>query len=369
MRLALLLVLLLIAPTCNPWPTFWPSDLSGPPEWGVPCLAEVTAYIIYGRVTVYEDTPLQGAEVRVNRIVDGAQTGAGAAMSDANGDYRIAVSGHADALRIYVIYPPEYEPWGVTAPVTPWGLTLIHWPNPPASCGQIHWKAAYKQTPMPTLTATPSRTPTVTATASATQSPTATRTPTRTATPTLTATPTPTATATRTPTATCTPTRTWTPTATPTVTQTSTQTVTPTATVYTVGLPVLLEMTPASTQLQLMQQHIILGVMFYNHADTNGYMYTNSDLDADSHTNGDANEYADGDADSDGLHGGPACAVGNDAGQHSVGIDAAAYHTGGHVLQLGGSGGGGGIGSIGSDGVYQDQAEVNVMEVTEWTTR
>jgi len=40
--------------------------------------------------------------------------------------------------------------------------------------------------------------------------------------------------------------------------------VTPMATTYTVGLPVLLEMTPASTQLELMQQHIILGVKLYN---------------------------------------------------------------------------------------------------------
>ena len=106
MKLALLL-LLLIAPTCNPVPTFWPADISGPTEWGVPCPASISAYVVYGLVTVYENAPLAGAEIRVNRIVDGAQTGAGAAISDANGEWQIEVAGHADALRIYVIYLPE----------------------------------------------------------------------------------------------------------------------------------------------------------------------------------------------------------------------------------------------------------------------
>ena len=26
-----------LTPTCNPWPTFWPTDLAGPPDWGTPC--------------------------------------------------------------------------------------------------------------------------------------------------------------------------------------------------------------------------------------------------------------------------------------------------------------------------------------------
>ncbi len=248
MRLALLLALLFIAPTCNPVPTFWPADISGPSEWGVPCPADVTAYVVYGRATVYENIPLEGAEVRVNRIVDGAQTGAGAAMSDANGDYRIEVSGHADALRIYVIYPAEYEAWGVAAPIGSWGLTLIHWPNPPVSCGPIFWKAAYKVTPAATVTVTPSRIPAATVTATVTRSPAATRTATRMPT--------------RTATATQAPTRTWTPSATPTMT--ATRTVTPTETRYAAVLPVFLEMTPASTQLELMQQHIVLGARLYN---------------------------------------------------------------------------------------------------------
>jgi len=242
MRLALLLAICLVAPTCNPEPTFWPADISGPLEWGAPCLAEVTAYVIYGRVTVYELTPLAGVEIRVNRIVDGAQIGAGAAMSDANGEWKIEVSGHADALRIYVIYPPEYDPWGVTAPVTPWGLTLIHWPNPPASCGPIWWKAQWRISPTPSMTPTRAATPT----------------------PSMAPMPSMTPAATWTPTVTQTPTQTWTPTATLTATQTSTPTVTPTATTYAVSLPVLLEMTPASTQLGLMQQHVIIGVRLYN---------------------------------------------------------------------------------------------------------
>ena len=239
---------------CNPEPTFWPTDISGPAEWGAPCLADVSEYTVYGRVTVYEDTPLRGVEVRVNRIVGSAQTGAGMAMSDVNGEYRIEVSGNADALRIYVIYPPEYELWGVTAPVTPWGLTLIHWPNPPALCGPIHWKAAYKGSPSPTVTATLIRTPTMTVTATATRLPTDTRTPTATCTRTRTATPG----------VTPTQTRTNTPVVTPTPTPVEDTVVMPTETIYTVWLPAPLKMTPAGTQLELMQQHVKLGVMFYN---------------------------------------------------------------------------------------------------------
>jgi len=242
MRFALLFAFLLMMPTCNPEPTFWPSDLLGPPEWGEPCPVAVTDYTVYGRVTVYELTPLAGAEVRVNRIVDGAQTGAGAAMSDANGDYRIAVSGHADALRIYIIYPPEYEPWGVQAPIVSWGLELIHWPNPPASCGPIYWRAQWRISPTPSMTPTRTATPMPSMTPTATCTPTVTQTPTRTLMPSVT----PTVTATRLP------------------TKTPVHTPTATATLHAVGLPQLLRMTPANTQLELMQQHIVIGVRLYN---------------------------------------------------------------------------------------------------------
>jgi len=188
------------------------------------------SYTVWGRVTVYETIPLAGAEIRVNRIVGDAQTGAGMAISGADGTYQIGNLEGADAYRIWIIYPPNYVPWGVQAPVVAWGLELIHWPSPPQSAGPIHWKAVYKWTPTPGPTLTPSRMPTRTLT------PTVTRTATRTATASIT----------------------------PTATQTATPTPTPTATVYTVRLPALLEMTPASTQLELMQQHIILGVKLYN---------------------------------------------------------------------------------------------------------
>lgn len=206
-----------------------------PDEWGTPCAwielptvmsmsLQATGYTVFGGVTVGEVTPIEGAEIHVNRIVGDAQTGAGMAISDADGTYRIGISEGADAFRIWIVYPEAYVPWGVQAPVVSWTLTLIHWPNPPSQCGPIHWKAAYRWTPTPTLTATPSRTPTRTLT----------------------------------------PTRTATPSVTPTRTQTSTPTVTPTATVYTVRLPVMLEMTPADTNIGLMQQHVIVGVKLYN---------------------------------------------------------------------------------------------------------
>ena len=38
----------------------------------------------------------------------------------------------------------------------------------------------------------------------------------------------------------------------------------PTSTSYAAGLPGLLRMTPASTEIELMQQHIMLGVRLYN---------------------------------------------------------------------------------------------------------
>jgi len=152
---------------------------------------------------VYETQPLDGAVIHVNRIVGNAQTGAGTAVSDASGDYCVKVSGEADALRIWIEYPGEYVAWGVQAPVASWTLELIHWPNPPAMCGPIRWKAAYRWTPTPTVTATPSRTPTRTLT----------------------------------------PTRTPTASITPTATQTWTPTVTPTATVYTIYILAPLRMT------------------------------------------------------------------------------------------------------------------------------
>jgi len=230
------------SPTCNPAPTFWPADITGPTEWGEPCWADVADYTVYGQVTVGEGVPLEGAEVRVNRIVDGAQTGAGMAFSDANGEYRIGIAGHVDALRVYIIYPFGYEAWGVTSPVGSWGLELVHWVNPPSVCGPIWWKAAYLQTLTPTWTATPSRTPTWTAT------PTATLTPTRTATRT----------------AAKTPTRTATRTQTPTATQTSVPTVTPTRAPFYLVVPPELRMTPAATSGERQGQVIILGVAAYN---------------------------------------------------------------------------------------------------------
>ena len=27
--------------TCNPWATFWPTDIVGPEEWGTPCVMGV----------------------------------------------------------------------------------------------------------------------------------------------------------------------------------------------------------------------------------------------------------------------------------------------------------------------------------------
>lgn len=229
--------------TCNPEPVFWPTEVEVPPEWGTPCddawielptvlnmSMQSYPYTVWGHVTVYETQPIEGAEINVNRIVGGAHSGAGMAISDADGTYQIGISEGADAYRIWIVYPAEYVPYGVTAPIPSWGLTLIHWPNPPESCGPIHWKAAPRWTATPTVSATPSRTPTRTLI------------PTRTATPSITPT----------------PTQTNTPTVTPT------RTATPTATVYTVRLPAMLEMTPASDSIGLMQQHIIIGVKLYN---------------------------------------------------------------------------------------------------------
>jgi len=199
-------------PTCNPLETMWPTDLAGPDDWGTICptptwielptvlresILPDPLYVVYGRVTVYETQPLDGAVIHVNRIVGNAQTGVGTAVSDASGDYGVRIYEQADALRIWIEYPGEYVAWGVQAPVASWTLTLIHWPNPPASCGPVNWKAAYRWTPTPTVTATPSRTPTRTAT------------PTQTATPSIT----------------------------PTATQTRTPTVTPTATALTIPTP------------------------------------------------------------------------------------------------------------------------------------
>jgi len=185
-------------------------------------------YVVYGRVTVYETQPLDGAVIHVNRIVGNAQSGVGTAVSDASGDYGVRIYEQADALRIWIEYPGEYVAWGVQAPVASWTLELIHWPNPPAMCGPIHWKVAYRWTPTPMATLTPSRTPTRTLT------PTATQTATRTATASIT----------------------------PTATQTWTPTVTPTATVYTVYLPAPLRMTvspdPNERDMQKTEAFIVL---------------------------------------------------------------------------------------------------------------
>lgn len=194
-------------PTCNAWPTMWPTDIEGPDDWGTICptptwievptvlreyILSDPVYVVYGRVTAYE-MPLDGAVIHVNRIVGDAQTGAGTAVSDASGDYGVRIYEQADALRIWIEYPGEYVAWGVQAPVVSWTLTLIHWPNPPAMCGPVNWKAAYRWTPTPTVSATPSRTPTRTLTPTQTQTSTITPTATQTSTPTLIA-PTPTAT-------------------------------------------------------------------------------------------------------------------------------------------------------------------------------
>lgn len=198
------------SPTCNPLETMWPTDIAGPDDWGTICptptwielptimhksLGSVTVYTVYGRVTVGEQ-PLDSARIHVNRIVGDAQTGAGTILSDASGDYCIKIDEPADALRIWIEYPPQYVAWGVEAPVVSWTLELIHWPDPPAMCGPINWKAAYRWTPTPTVTAAPSRTPTVTLTPTRTVTPsitpTATQTSTPTVTPTATATPGPT---------------------------------------------------------------------------------------------------------------------------------------------------------------------------------
>jgi len=187
-------------------------------------------------VTVNEDAPLEGAEIHVNRFVGSAQTGAGIALSDWNGNYQIGVQGHADALRVYIIYPEGYVASGVRSGGIPRSLTVVHWDKPSASVGPIYWIAAYVHTPTPFPTVTPSRTPTRTATPSITPTPTRTRTPTRTPTSTLV----------------------------PTATLTRTPTVTPVATLHVVSLPGLLRMTPASTEIKLMQQHIIIGVALYN---------------------------------------------------------------------------------------------------------
>ena len=223
-------------PTCNAEDVWWPTEVIVPPVWGTPCesawlelptpiqVSVQSAYTVYGRVTIYETIPLPGAEIRVNRIVDGAQSGAGMAISDAAGEWRIEAAGEADALRIYIIYPPQYVAWGVTSHGIPRSLDVIHWASPPASCGPIYWKAAYRYTPTATVTSTPSRTPTQTLR------------PTRTATASIT----------------------------PTATQTRTPTVTPMATEYAVSLPGLLRMTPADTHLELHQQQIIIGVRGLN---------------------------------------------------------------------------------------------------------
>ena len=184
-RVLVVIVLLLVAMamampvatvTCNPEPTFWPSEITGPEEWGIPCPEAVLEYTVYGRVTVGEDVPLEGAEVRVNRIAGGGQTGAGAALSDAAGEYRICVAGPVEALRIYVIYPVGCEAWGVTSPVGSWGLEVVHWPNPPAMCGPILWKATCEVSPVK-HTVTPTSLPTSTPVPSPTHVPTLTPVP------------------------------------------------------------------------------------------------------------------------------------------------------------------------------------------------
>jgi len=239
---------LLTEPSCNPEPTFWPAEIKGPPEWGIPCPAAVTDHTVYGRVTVYEDIPLEGAEVRVNRIVDGAQTGAGMAMSDANGDYRIEIAGHVDALRIYIIYPPGFEAWGVTAPVGSWGLELLHWPDPPAMCGPVHWKAAYETfiTPEPTETRTSTPVPTQEPTETRTSTPVPTQEPTETRSVKYTVTPA--------------------PTLEPTETMSVKYTVTPTTTPapFYLVVPPELRMTPAATSGERQEQIITIAVYAVN---------------------------------------------------------------------------------------------------------
>lgn len=194
-------------------------------------MVESEEYVVtvYGKVTLYEDIPLPGAEIHVNRVVNGAHFGAGVAISDMNGRYSLDVD-DTEALRIWIVYPPEYKAWGIESPKGVWGLTVVNWEDPPKRCGPINFKAQWRWTPTPTMTLTPTLTPTATST----------------------------------PTITLTPTSTSTPTVTPVPSNTPTPTVTPTPTIYTVGLPLPLRMTPAATELELMQQHIALGIALYN---------------------------------------------------------------------------------------------------------
>ena len=226
MRVILLFVLLCLIPAPRAWLEL---PMIQKPQ-------SLPVYTVWGRVTVREALPLAGAKIYANRIVGGTHFGGGFAVSDGDGNYRLEIFGHADALRIWVVYPAQYEPWGVRAPIGAWNLPTITWARPPASWGPISWQAAYRWTLTPTLTATPSRTPTRTLTPTSTLTPTITQTPTQT----------------------------WTPSVTPMATATRTLTATPVATLRVVSLPGMLEMTPASTQLELMQQHIILGVKLHN---------------------------------------------------------------------------------------------------------